>query len=227
MENSVKLLKTIIVLSTLITGMYFIAKYYVNDKDEKLENEIWSKINDIFNGKDVIWDGWISQVRAKEENVPQYYSEHNENCRGLVTYYEKLSGGFEIIQGKIFPNSTGNDLIYVFTFESLNMGYKGYSYFNPSINACYQSAFDYLTNEYDNNVNANKQRHGFYNRIYNIYSLSNEYYSVREVNKFIPQTFAIENDYWKVFYTTSGHQYSVALNWNAKQKTVCSFQKTL
>ena len=217
-QNPLKLVKTIIVLGILITGSYFASKYYVDNKDGKLKKEIWAQINDIFSGKDVVWDGYISQVRAEHENVPQGYYE--EDCSELVTYFKKQSGGFEIIQGKILDSEE----IWVITFTSTNMGYKGYSYYNPSVDECYQSAFNYLTNEYDNKVNANGYRPRFYNRIQNISYISNEYYFVGGFSPrrtppehFIPQTKYIGNNFWKVFYTESGYLCYVMLDWNAKQ----------
>ena len=192
-----------------------------------MKNEIWSQINDIFDGKDFVCDGNISNVQVEQESVPQnssssYLWGEAEDCRGLVTYYKNLSGGFEIMQGNMDRNY---NRITIHTYSSSNMGYKVFNDYNPSINDCYQSAFNYMISHDNTNGNTkNGCRAGFYNRIQNISSIANDYYLVggltvsAKPDRFLPQSSFIENDYWKVFYIRSGYEYFVAFNYNAKQK---------
>lgn len=215
--NTLKLVKTIIVLGILIAGIYFASQYYVGYKDDKLKNEIWSQVNEVFNGQDKICDGSISRVQVRQDNISNH--SFGEDCSGLVEYYKRLSGGFELVQAR--KNIQNIDII---NWTSSNMGYKistTSNYFNinqniPSIDEAYEGAFDYLTSE---NPASNGYVAGVSQRIQNIPSLSNDYYSMKQVstlqNNGIP---FIENGYWKVFYTGNGYEYNVALNSDVKQK---------
>jgi len=206
-----KLVKTLIVLSMLIVSAYFASQYYVDNKDEKLKNEINAQINEVFNGRDVVCDGSISGVQVRQDNVSNH--SWGENCEDLVHYYKKMSGGFEILQAE-----KEKHYVEITTFTSSNMGYKIYSYnFNsltPSIDEAYKSTFNYLTRD---NIKTTEYSPGIYKRIKNIPLLSNIYYSMKEVAKLNSETSYVHNSYYKVFYTSYGHRYAIMLN--NKKKT--------
>jgi len=213
--NTLKLVKVIIVLGILITGLYFVSQYYVDNKDEKLKNEIWSQINGVFDGQDKICDGSISSVQVRQDNISN--CSYGEDCSDLVEYYKKLSGGFELVQAR-----KNNQNIDIMNWTSSNMGYKtnpipNYSNYNqniPSIDEAYKGAFDYLTSE---NPASNGYVAGAYQRIQNIPSLSNEYYSLKEIGTLNMGTSYVHNGYWRVFYTGSGYRYAIDLNKDKKQ----------
>jgi len=208
--DKLKLIKTIIVFIILITAVYFIAQYYVSNKDKTLKKEIWSEIDNVFNGLDIVCVGEMSRVQVEQENIPKSFfgTYHGEDCGDLVSYYKRISGGFDILYAK-----KNNQNIEIGNFVSTNMGYKIYSYYNPSIYESYESAFDYL-------INRNGYRRGLYHKIQNIPSISNDYYSLVKVSDTYTngKTPYIENDYYRVFFIDNGVAYSVELNKHKKMK---------
>lgn len=252
---------TAFILSLILT--YSTISYIYTTKKERLKNELISEIDDIFNGKKIVFDGTITAVsgeltktkydgkkreqtsfpKKRDQNGIQVFpsiEELNEyfiEQHGVYGLYKCKSGGFDIaIAERLDKESFSIEMIY-----SKDMGYKqpqyNYSYgfkmdnWRPSVQECYNSAFDYFK---ENSEYASGYTSGLYNTIISIDRLQNEYYNIENA---IPKSQmhpwksgtssweavgeeSISNNYWTVFYTRSGKNYSIAERTEYVQKEI-------
>lgn len=120
-------------LSFLLIGAAALSAYLIsNNKKQKLKKEIYSKVENILDGKTVVLDGIHSLTQGELEETG-YSKSKNKNDDGysslfqdwwerekLYTIYKATSGGFTIKQ-LTKQNDDGYD---VETFSSGDMGYK-------------------------------------------------------------------------------------------------------
>jgi hypothetical protein len=212
-----QVVKKLIVIGILIAIAYLASNYYVENKDKDLKKDMIDRIDKVFGGKTTISDGEIFSVNMRQKNVPSgnFYKEYED----LVSYYECLSGGFNIV--KAIRNPKRDIEIDIREIYSTNMGYKvrNVSYWDnlPSFNDAYKMAYDYLTIE-DKSSGFTK---GMYSQITRLDEISNEYYSLENSHggeyKLSGEQF-VYNYYNKVFYTYKGNEYYLRLNHSIKKR---------
>ena len=118
----------------------FIGFYLHNSKKTELKNQIYSKIDNLFDGKSVVLDGENSLTigELKETGYKPNGKKKDDNIflfldwwerEGLYTIYEATSGGFTIKQ-LTRQNEDGFDIE---TYKSGDLGYKKpkYKYVPP------------------------------------------------------------------------------------------------
>lgn len=116
----------------LLVGLaVFIAYSYSNNKKQKFKKDIYSKVDNILDGKTVVLDGveTLTQGKLKETGYPKSKSKNSDDLflfeewwerEKLYTIYEATNGGFTIKQ-LTRQNDDGFDIE---TTYSGDMGYK-------------------------------------------------------------------------------------------------------
>jgi len=150
----------------LLIGAAALSAYLIsNNKKQKLKKEIYSKIDNILEGKTVVLDGIHSLTQGELEETG-YSKSKNKNDDGysslfqdwwkrekLYTIYKATSGGFTIKQ-LTKQNDDGYDLE---TFSSGDMGYKKPTrYYEPPIfteteRTVYEPSYNLLSDPFSNN----------------------------------------------------------------------------
>ena len=210
--TKIDIIKRIIIVGILITVAYFVTEYHIENKDKELKDDFFEKIDKAFEGKDVISDGVNNPVQVQRISIPtislqggNIYTE--ENYKDLVSYYERITGGFTILKAKRTSSSNrSKDGIDVYEIYSTNMGYKvnnisNYWMVDLSFNECYKSAYEYLTVE---DISSGFTP-GKFQQISDLHKISNEYYrwwetdTSRGLSEKYNSSY-VYNNYWKVFY---------------------------
>jgi hypothetical protein len=211
----------------LVAIAYFVAGYYVDNKDKELKKEVLDKIDKVFDGNSTISDGENQSVKMEQIEIPSdgtlIWNDDtlvvNKEYKDLFSFYKCVSGGFKIIKA----TRESENKIDVRTIYSTNMGYKvkNFNYYVPGFNESYKSAYDYLTIE----DKSSGFTPGKFKQIEDLYRIHNEYYKLDdfEGNYRSIDDGHIFNFYWKVFYSYTGDVYYLQLDNSAKRKDFWKF----
>jgi hypothetical protein len=119
-------------ISFLLIGAAALTAYFVsNNKKQKLKQEIYSKVENILDGKTVVLDGTNSLTRGELKETGYTKSKNKSDAiglllqewwerEGLYSVYEASGGGFTILQ----LTKQSDDGYDVVTYSSGDMGYK-------------------------------------------------------------------------------------------------------
>ena len=182
---NVKLLKIILGIGLVMTGLVFGVYSYINNKKEKLESEINLSIEKIFQGKNRIMDGEFYSTEVKLNKTPSsiidlkgYEKTVMPEYEGIKSYYTLINGGFNFI-----VLEKKNSIIYrLYNITAGDLAYKVKKYDEwgierQSINNCYKRTFNYFIDvnpEYKNSFVSGSQ-----SEINSFINLENDYYQVK------------------------------------------------
>ncbi len=233
-DNNVKLWTTLKVFfySIVAIGLAALVGYNLHkSKKTELKNQIYSKIDRIFDGKTVILDGknWLTVGELKETGYdPKGTKKKTEwwEREKLYTIFEASSGGFTIMK-LTRQNEDGFDIE---TIYSEDMGYKKptrtydkiYDYWRDNyrllVRTCYREAYNYFTEEDRHSPGAYTP--GKYVDITNFPDIRNEYFYMSNTQSKSSGDHGsnINSEDWAVYYKKYGKHYELTENESTIQK---------
>lgn len=232
---NLKLIKIVLGIGLAITLLCVGIVYYLDNKQDNLKRDILEKIDNVFDGKNVILDYTFYAAEVEKENIPKLreplistitnkplYSEEDEFFIGLKAFYRLKRGAFNIIVAE-----KQSDYLYrIYKISASDFGYKvkkyddwGYDQW-PSVDNCYGGALKYFLE--NDPVLKNSHVSGKYSQIADFKYIENEYYelndgSFEKSGWWSQKGTAITNFYWKVLYNRAGNDYNVCLKKNVRE----------
>lgn len=231
---NLKIIKVILGFVLSITFLFFGVNYYLDNKQEKLKQNIVEQIDKTFDGRNVVMDYTFYSAEVEKDVVPNIkpllistidkqpiYPEGYESFKDVKYFFRLKRGAFNLIVGE----KKDDNIFSVYRIIASDFGYKvsrydGWGYDQwPSVDNCYGGALKYFLE--DDPKLKNSFVTGKYEQISNLKYIENEYYQV--VDRYgVGSSWQkgkganINNYFWKVFYTETGNDYIVRIKDNVR-----------